>query len=174
MLDLRWILANRKEAERFLRNRRHDFDLGVLESLDGRRRRLIAETEELKARRNEGSRKVGEAKRSGTDASALMEEIRLMGDGIRERDSALAEVEDELKRILMTLPNRLHESTPVGVDENDNPVVRSWGAPKDFGFEPRPHWELGEDLGIMDFEKGVMLAQSRLIEIGRASCRERV
>ena len=106
MLDLRWILANREEAERFLRNRRHDFDLGVLESLDGRRRRLIAETEELKARRNEGSRKVGEAKRSGTDASALMEEIRLMGDGIRERDSALAEVEDELKRILMTLPNR--------------------------------------------------------------------
>lgn len=161
MLDLRWILANREEAERFLRNRRHDFDLGVLESLDGRRRRLIAETEELKARRNEGSRKVGEAKRSGTDASALMEEIRLMGDGIRERDSALAEVEDELKRILMTLPNRLHEGTPVGADENDNPVVRSWGAPKDFGFEPRPHWELAEDLGIMDFEKGVMLAQSR-------------
>ena len=84
-----------------------------------------------------------------------------MGDGIRERDSALAEVEDELKRILMTLPNRLHESTPVGADENDNPVVRSWGEPKDFGFEPKPHWELAEDLGIMDFEKGVMLAQSR-------------
>lgn len=161
MLDLRWILANREEAERCLRDRRHDFDLGVLESLDGRRRRLIAETEELKARRNEGSRKVGEAKRSGTDASALMEEIRLMGDGIRERDSALAEVEDELKRFLMTLPNRLHESTPVGADENDNPVVRSWGEPKDFGFEPKPHWELAEDLGIMDFEKGVMLAQSR-------------
>ena len=77
MLDLRWILANREEAERCLRDRRHDFDLGILESLDGRRRRLIAETEELKARRNEGSRKVGEAKRSGTDASALMEEIRL-------------------------------------------------------------------------------------------------
>ena len=105
MLDLRWILANREEAERCLRNRRHDFDLGVLESLDGRRRRLIAETEELKARRNEGSRKVGEAKRSGTDASALMEEIRLMGDGIRERDSALAEVEDELKHIFSCPPD---------------------------------------------------------------------
>lgn len=161
MLDLRWLLANREEAERFLKNRGHDFDLGVLEALDAERRRLIAETEELKARRNEGSRKVGEAKRTGSDASALMEEIRLMGDGIRERDSALAEVEKRLHDVLMTLPNRLHETTPVGADENDNPVVRSWGTPKAFDFTPRPHWELAEELGIMDFEKGVMLAQSR-------------
>lgn len=161
MLDLRWLLANREEAERFLKNRGHDFDLGVLEALDAERRRLIAETEELKARRNEGSRKVGEAKRTGSDASVLMEEIRLMGDGIRERDSALAEVEKKLHDVLMTLPNRLHETTPVGADENDNPVVRSWGTPKAFDFTPRPHWELAEELGIMDFEKGVMLAQSR-------------
>ena len=92
MLDLRWLLANLEEAARFLKNRGHDFDLGVLDALDGERRRLIAETENLKAQRNEGSRKVGEAKRTGADASALMEEIRLMGDGIRERDAALAEV----------------------------------------------------------------------------------
>ena len=161
MLDLRWLLANLEEAARFLKNRGHDFDLGVLEALDGERRRLIAETENLKAQRNEGSRKVGEAKRTGADASALMEEIRLMGDGIRERDAALAEVEEKLHGILMTLPNRLHETTPVGADENDNPVVRSWGTPRAFGFVPRPHWELAEELGIMDFEKGVMLAQSR-------------
>ena len=86
-----------------------------------------------------------------------------MGDGIRERDSALAEVEDELKRFLMTLPNRLHESTPVGADENDNPVVRSWGEPKDFGFEPKPHWELAEDLGIINFEKSVSLDRKSVV-----------
>ena len=161
MLDLRWILANREEAERCLKNRRHDFDLGVLEALDEKRRRLIAEVEDLKARRNEGSRKVGEAKRTGADASSLMEEIRSMGERIRERDAALAEVEGKLNGILMTLPNRLHETTPVGADENDNPVVRSWGTPRRFDFAPKPHWELAEELGIMDFEKGVQLAQSR-------------
>ena len=161
MLDLRWILANREEAERCLKNRRHDFDLGVLEALDEERRKLIAEVEDLKARRNEGSRKVGEAKRTGADASSLMEEIRSMGERIRERDTALAEVEGKLNGILMTLPNRLHETTPVGADENDNPVVRSWGTPRRFDFVPKPHWELAEELGIMDFEKGVQLAQSR-------------
>ena len=161
MLDLRWILANREEAERCLKNRRHDFDLGVLEALDEERRKLIAEVEDLKARRNEGSRKVGEAKRTGADASSLMEEIRSMGERIRERDTALAEVEGKLNGILMTLPNRLHETTPVGADENDNPVVRSWGTPRRFDFAPKPHWELAEELGIMDFEKGVQLAQSR-------------
>ena len=161
MLDLRWILANREEAERCLKNRRHDFDLGVLEALDEERRRLIAEVEDLKARRNEGSRKVGEAKRTGADASSLMEEIRSMGERIRERDAALAAVEGKLNGILMTLPNRLHETTPVGADENDNPVVRSWGTPRRFDFAPKPHWELAEELGIMDFEKGVQLAQSR-------------
>lgn len=144
MLDLRWILANREEAARCLANRGHDFDLGVLEALDAERRRLISETEELKARRNEGSRKVGEAKRTGGDASALMEEIRLMGDGIKTLDAALDEVEGKLNAILMTLPNRLHESTPVGADENDNPVVRTWGTPRDFDFEPKPHWDLAE------------------------------
>ena len=109
---------------RCLKNRRHDFDLGVLEALDEERRKLIAEVEDLKARRNEGSRKVGEAKRTGADASSLMEEIRSMGERIRERDTALAEVEGKLNGILMTLPNRLHETTPVGADENDNPVDR--------------------------------------------------
>lgn len=171
MLDLRWILANREEAARCLANRGHDFDLGVLEALDAERRRLISETEELKARRNEGSRKVGEAKRTGGDASALMEEIRLMGDGIKTLDATLDEVEGKLNAILMTLPNRLHESTPVGADENDNPVVRTWGTPRDFDFEPKPHWDLAEALGIMDFEKGVMLAQSRFTVLKGAGAR---
>lgn len=161
MLDLRWILANREEAARCLKNRGHDFDLDVLEALDTERRRLIAAAEELKARRNEGSRKVGQAKRAGSDASDLMEEIRLIGDEIKDLDVSLGEVEGKLNAVLMTLPNRLHETTPVGADENDNPVVRTWGTPRVFDFEPKPHWELAEALGIMDFEKGVMLAQSR-------------
>ncbi len=161
MLDLKWILANMEEAQNNLKNRKYEFDLTVLNSLDEERKKFIFETEELKARRNEGSRKVGEAKKTGADASALMEEIRIIGDRSREVDIKLAEVEEKIRQILMTLPNRLHESTPVGASEEDNPVVRTWGEPTKFSFEPQPHWDTCEKLGIMDFEKGAMLAQSR-------------
>ncbi|MCR5346595.1 MAG: serine--tRNA ligase [Fretibacterium sp.] len=161
MLDLRWILSHREEMEACLKNRHHEFDLNVLASLDEERRKIIGQTEELKARRNEGSRKVGAAKKSGEDATALMEGIRRMGDEIKGLDSRLAEIEEALRSHLMTIPNRLSETTPIGSDENDNPVIRTWGKPAEFTFEPKPHWDIAEALGIMDFEKGVMLAQSR-------------
>ncbi|MBQ9527988.1 MAG: serine--tRNA ligase [Fretibacterium sp.] len=161
MLDLRWILSHREEMEACLRNRHHDFDLNILASLDEERRKIIGQTEELKARRNEGSRRVGAAKKAGEDAAPLMEDIRRMGDEIKALDDKLAKVEETLHGHLMTLPNRLSETTPVGNDENDNPVVRTWGTPGEFSFEPKPHWDIAEALGIMDFEKGVMLAQSR-------------
>lgn len=161
MLDLRWMLAHREEVESFLKNRRHDFDMDVLEALDEKRRRIIMETEDLKARRNEGSRKVGAAKKTGENVDALMQEIRLMGDRIKELDEELNRTESELNDCLMRLPNRLSETTPVGEDEDDNPVVRTWGTPREFSFDPKPHWDVAEALGIMDFERGVLLAQSR-------------
>lgn len=161
MLDLRWMLAHREEVESFLKNRRHDFDMDALEALDEKRRRIIVETEDLKARRNEGSRKVGAAKKTGENVDALMQEIRLMGDRIKELDEGLNRTESELNDCLMRLPNRLSETTPVGEDEDDNPVVRTWGTPREFSFEPKPHWDVAEALGIMDFERGVLLAQSR-------------
>lgn len=161
MLDLRWMLAHREEVESFLKNRRHDFDMDVLEALDEKRRRIIMETEDLKARRNEGSRKVGAAKKTGENVDALMQEIRLMGDRIKELDEGLNRTESELNDCLMRLPNRLSETTPVGEDEDDNPVVRTWGTPREFSFDPKPHWDVAEALGIMDFERGVLLAQSR-------------
>lgn len=161
MLDLKWILTNREEAKTCLQNRKHDFDIQILIELDDERKTLILETEELKAKRNEGSKKVGEAKRTGSDASALMEEIRLIGDRSKEIDIKLADVEAKIEELLLGMPNKIHESTPVGEGEDDNLEVRRWGEPGKFAFDPKPHWDLGEALGIMDFEKGAMLAQSR-------------
>ena len=162
MLDIKYILANREEYAQCLKNRHHDFDLGVLVTLDEKRRKIIGETEDLKAKRNEGSRKIGMAKKNPElDVEALKSEIKAMGDKIKELDTELAEVETELNHYMMTLPNKLSATTPIGNDENDNPVVRTWGEPKKFDFEPKPHWDIAEALGIMDFEKGVMLAQSR-------------
>jgi seryl-tRNA synthetase len=136
-------------------------DIGPLLGLDEERRLLLTETEELKARRNEGSRKVGAARARGEDASAAMEEMRGIGDRIKDIDARISEIDEKISDMLLSIPNRPHDSVPVGKDENDNPEVRRWGEPKQFSFEPKPHWDLGEALGILDFEKGASLAQSR-------------
>ena len=161
MLDIRWIRSNADEVKAYLADRNNDFDIEPLLALDEEKRKLLSETEELKAKRNEGSRKVGMAKSKGEDAVELMEEMRVIGDRIRDIDSTLAEIEEKMNDMLLSIPNRPHESVPVGKDENDNPVVRRWGEPKSFAFEPKAHWDIGEAAGIMDFEKGAALAQSR-------------
>ena len=162
MLDIKYILSNTQEYAEMLKNRKHDFDLGILTELDAKRRKIIGETEDLKAKRNEGSKKIGMSKKDPSlDVNALKAEIKAIGDKIKELDTDLSEVEEKLRRHLMTLPNKLSTTTPIGNDENDNPVVRTWGEPRKFDFEPKPHWDIAEALGIMDFEKGVMLAQSR-------------
>jgi len=161
MLDIRWIRSNADEVKAYLANRNNDFDIEPLLSLDEEKRKLLSETEELKAKRNEGSRKVGMAKSKGEDAADLMEEMRVIGDRVRDIDSTLAEIEEKMNNMLLSIPNRPHDSVPVGKDENDNPVVRRWGEPKSFDFEPKAHWDIGEAAGIMDFEKGAALAQSR-------------
>jgi seryl-tRNA synthetase len=161
MLDLKWIRDNLEEVKTFLKNRNNDFDLAALMNLDEERRALIAETEELKARRNEGSKRVGRAKQSGEDATALMDEIRLIGDRVKEVDASLAEIDAKVEDMALRIPNRPHASVPVGADENENPEVRRWGKPREFSFEPKDHADLGTALGIMDFERGVNLAESR-------------
>ena len=161
MLDIRWIRSNADEVRQFLANRNNDMDIGPLLGLDEERRSLLTETEELKARRNEGSRKAGAARAKGENASAVMEEMRVIGERIRDIDARISEIDGKISDMLLSLPNRPHDSVPVGKDENDNLEVRRWGEPKTFSFEPKPHWDLGEALGIMDFEKGASLAQSR-------------
>ena len=162
MLDIKYILANKEEYAAVLKNRKHDFDLNILSELDERRRKIIGETEDLKAKRNEGSKKIGMAKNNPElNVEALKAEIKSMGDKIKELDSELNEIEEKLHTHLMTLPNKLSATTPIGNDENDNPVVRKWGEPRKFSFEPKPHWDVAEPIGIMSTEQGVMLAQSR-------------
>ncbi len=161
MLDIKWIRSNIDEVRTFLANRNNDLDLSPLLAMDEEKRALLSETEELKARRNEGSKKVGMAKAKGEDAAGVMEEMRAIGEKIKEIDLRIAEIDAALDDMLLSIPNRPHDSVPVGRDENDNREVRRWGEPKAFSFEPKPHWDLGEALGIMDFEKGASLAQSR-------------
>lgn len=161
MLDLRWVRNNEDEVRAYLASRNNDFDIGPLLALDEEKRKLLTETEELKARRNEGSKKVGAAKARGEDASEAMEEMRALGEKVKAIDGRIGEIDALLNDMLLSIPNRPHASVPVGKDENDNVEVRRWGTAKEFSFEPKAHWDIGEALGILDFEKGAALAQSR-------------
>jgi seryl-tRNA synthetase len=171
MLEIKWIRNNIEEVKAFLVNRNNDFDVDRIVTLDEEKRTLLTETENLKAQRNEGSRKVAEAKASGQDADVLMEEMKNLGQMVKENDSKIAEIDQELQSLLLQMPNRPHDSVPVGKDENDNKEVRKWGTPKEFVFEPQAHWDIGEKLGILDFEKGVSLAESRFTVLKGAGAR---
>ncbi len=163
MLDLRLIRENPAFVKERLRTRGDDYDalIDQIVALDERRRQIIAEVETLKHRRNVVSKEIGMLLKEGKDATTLREEMRQVGDRINQLDGELREVESELERTLLFVPNLPHESVPVGSDETGNAIVRTWGEPKSFDFEPKPHWEIGERWGLFDFARGVKLAGSR-------------
>jgi seryl-tRNA synthetase len=161
MLDIRWIRENEALVRTMLQNRHHEYPLDQLLDLDDRRRKMLMDVERIKAARNEGSKKVGEAKRRGESPESLMEEMRRLGEQVKELERQLDASEAEMEQLLLRIPNVPHESVPVGASEEENSVIRVWGEPKVFDFSPKPHWELGEALKILDFERGVKLAESR-------------
>ena len=161
MLDIRLFREEPEALKVMLRNRGVDFPVEKVIELDEKRRAIIVRAEELRAERNRGSKTVAEAKRSGKDAKDLMERMKTVGQQIKELEEELAEIETAIRDLLLQVPNWPHGSVPVGPDESANEEIRVWGEPVKFAFEPRPHWELGEKLGILDFERGVRLAQSR-------------
>ena len=162
MLDLRQI---RQDPEAFraalVRRGRADADPVVEKvlGLDAERRALIAEGDELKARRNAVTQQVAEAKRAKQDAESLIAEMRGVGERIKEIDARLREAEAGLDDVLLRVPNPTHPSVPAGGEEA-NTVVRSWGEPRTLPFEPKPHWEIGAALGILDLPGGAKVSGS--------------
>jgi seryl-tRNA synthetase len=171
MLDPKLIRENPDSVREMLANRHASWPIDEAQSLDGRRRELLNEVEALKAMRNEGSKKVATLKKDDPEKNSLMEEMRKAGVRVKALDSELASVEGRFEELLLQLPNMPHSSVPIGIDENDNPEIRRWGTPPAFSFEPRPHWEIGEGLGIMDFDRGTRLAQARFTVLKGAGAR---
>lgn len=161
MLDIRIFREKPEELKKALETRYGEYPVGEVVELDARRREVLTLADELRSERNQGSREIAELRRKGEDAAELTERMRLVGDEIRSNEEMIADMENRIQTLLLEIPNIPHESVPVGEDENFNKVVRSWGEPRSFDFEPLPHWDLGEALGIMDFERGVRLAESR-------------
>ena len=151
MLDPKYIRENIDLVREALNKRKEDVDLDKFLLLDQKRREYIAQVEQLKSRRNKVSQEIAKLKRQKQDTDHLIKEMQDVSKTIKEYDDRVREVEEELNRVLLTIPNIPHPSVPVGETDDDNIVVREWGEPTAFGFEPKAHWDIGEDLGILDF-----------------------
>jgi seryl-tRNA synthetase len=163
MLDLNLVRDNLPLVEEKLRQRGLDPGevLKNYHEIDAQRRHAITEAETMKARRNRASEDIARLKKSGQDASAQMSETKELREQIQQREKVAAELEARLRELLSGIPNLPHESVPVGKTADDNVEVRRWGTPPKFDFTPRPHWELGEQLGILDLERATKLSGAR-------------
>ena len=161
MLDPHYVREHLDEVERALRLRRIERPLDEFKRLDGARRELLLEAETLKRTRNESSKRIGAVVQSGGDAEPLKADVRRIGERIAELDGEVGRVEADLSGLMHALPNLPHASVPEGEGDAGNVVVRTWGAPPAFDFQPRDHVELGTALGILDFERAAKVAGAR-------------
>jgi seryl-tRNA synthetase len=164
VLDVKYLRANFGVIKEKLKHRGEDLgDFDRFEELDSKRRELISETEVLKSKRNEVSKEISVLKREKQDADDLIVEMRKVGDSIKALDEELRQVEETLENLLLSIPNIPHESVPIGATEDDNVEARNWGEPKDFTFEPKPHWDIATELNILDFERASKVTGSRFV-----------
>ena len=155
MLDIQVIREHPERVKNALQRRGESIDLDKIIDFDERRKVVIQERDELRGRRNSVSKKIGALK---TKPQELISEMRDIGDRIKTLEAETRNIEDDLSKILLLLPNIPTAETPDGNDENDNVVIRTSEITRSFDFVPLPHWEIGENLGIIDFERGAKIS----------------
>ena len=158
MIDIDLIREKPEVVEESARKRGQVFQVTEAAELDSRRRRTISEIDSLRATRNEVSRELGKKKEKPQD---LIDEMREVGTQISRLEKKEKDIAEQLQNILMVIPNIPGDTTPLGADEGENVVVRTTGDKPEFDFDPKPHWDIGEDLGIIDFQRGVKVSQTR-------------
>ncbi|HEY2322651.1 MAG TPA: serine--tRNA ligase [Thermoanaerobaculia bacterium] len=161
MLSRDYLRERADEYRIALKNRGASVDLERFVELDAERRRTIARVEQLKNQRNTVSQEIAQLKKNKQDASAQIDAMKKVGDEIKELDARLAQIEAELNDLELYFPNVPDSSVPIGPDESANRIERTWGEKPSFDFEPKPHWEIGESLGILDFERAAKITGAR-------------
>lgn len=161
MLENKWVLNNLDAVKTALQKRNSDISLDVLVGLDAERKELQHKFDELRALQNQKSKEISQLKKEKQDASSVIQDMQVVATQVKEIGSKQTEIEEQIKNILMTVPNIPHESVPVGSDEGANQLVRDWGEKPEFSFTAKEHWELGENLGLLDFERAAKIAGAR-------------
>ena len=161
MLDMKFVRENLDAVRTMLKNRCNALDLSSFTELDERRRAILQDVEEKKARRNAVSKEIGVRMKAGESADAAVAEMRALGDEIAALDEDLRDVELKLRELLLQIPNMPKADVPIGADETENLEVRRWGTPRTFDFEPQAHWDIGEKLGVLDAERAAKVTGAR-------------
>jgi len=171
MLDIRFVRENMDKIAEMLECRHTAVDMDTLKELDARRREMIVRVEDMKARKNIMSREIGILKKEGKDADDRILEMKRTGEEIKTLEEGLAGIENDFFAILKTIPNMFHPSVPIGKDESSNDFHHEWGEKPEFSFEPKPHWDIGEELDIIDFERAAKLSGARFAVMKGAGAR---
>ena len=171
MLDPHLLRNSLDQVRQALSRRGYELDVKAFTTLEEQRKKIQVETQELQAGKNARSREIGKAKVGGNDIQPLLQEVASLGDRLKDSEEKLAEVQEELNRLLYGIPNIPHDSVPGGRTEEDNEEVRRWGEPGKFDFEPLDHVDLGEALGLLDFETAATIASSRFVVMKAAAAR---
>ena len=161
MLDIKVIRENPEKVNELLKRRNPDLSIDNILEIDKKRRQVQFEADELKAKRKTESQKIGLMKKNGENTDSIQEEVRAMGDKIKELEDMQAQLDNEQRQALLYIPNTPSEDTPIGSDDSSNPVVFTWGEPTKKPYELKPHWDLCVEKNMVDFEKGVKLAHTR-------------
>ena len=161
MLDIKLIRENPDKINELLKRRNPDLSIDEVIETDIQRRKIQAQTDELRAKRKNDSQKIGELKKKGENTDIIQEEVRKIGDDIKILEENLTALDIKQRDILLHIPNIPDETTPIGTSEDDNVEVYKWGEVRKFDFEPKPHWDICEAKNLVDFERGVKLSQSR-------------
>jgi seryl-tRNA synthetase len=174
MLEIKFVKENLSTVQQSLGARGMAVKMAVFEQLDAKRRKILLEIEDLRHRRNVVTEQIADMKRRKEETDALVVDMRDVSARIKELDGSLSEIESNLNAFLLEIPNIPHSSVPIGKDSSDNPVLKQVGDIPKFEFEPRPHWDIGQDLGILDFERAAKITGARFpLYIGVGSKLER-
>ena len=161
MLDIKVIRTETERVKKAMARRKENVDIDAVIALDEKRRGLLYEAESLKAKQNEESKKIAVLKKEGKDASEIFAELKELSDRIKELDGQIRDAEDELYKMLLSIPNIPNDTVPDGNSDEDNVEIRRWGEPTKFDFEPKAHWDLGESLNILDFQAAAKITGAR-------------
>lgn len=161
MLDIKILRTEPERIKEALKKRFNDLDIEPAIELDKKRRELISEVEQEKARQNEISKKIPAMKKAGENTDTIFAEMRELSDKISKTDAEVSRIDEELRAFMLRIPNIPNSEIPVGEDDSANVEVRRIGEPREFGFEPKAHWDIGEDLDILDFKRGTKIAGTR-------------
>lgn len=161
MLDIKILRTDPEKIRESLKKRNNDLDIGPIIELDKKRREILGEVEQKKAKQNEINKQIPAMKKAGENTDEIFAQMRELGNEVKEYDEQVREIDEQLRNLMLRIPNIPNENVPVGQDDTENIEVRKFGEPTSFSFEPKAHWDLGTDLDILDFERGSKIAGAR-------------